>query len=98
MPTDSEVVPDPSFEPHIFWEQHKQKLVIYGSLLLGALLIFAIYQYTTEQRKEAAGAALAQAAKADDYKSVMEKYPRTIAAGDAALLLARNLREEKKYD
>ena len=98
MPIDSEISATPGFEPHIFWEAHKGKIIFYSALLIGALLIFSIYEYTTSERVKASGALFAQAKTADDYKAVIEKYPHTISAGNASLLLAQTLRDEKKYD
>ncbi len=98
MPTESEVAPDHAFEAHVFWEQHKSKINLYAGLVIAALVIFATYQYTSEQRAAAASTALAQAAKPEDYRQVIEKYPRTVAAGDAYLLLAKQLRDDQKYD
>ncbi len=98
MPTDSEIPVTSGFEPQIFWDAHKSKIIVYGALLIGALLIFSIYQYTTSQRLEASGTLFAQAKTAADYQAVIDKYPHTISAGNASLLLAKVLRDEKKYD
>src|SRR5438067_9847104 len=86
------------FDPQLFWEEHKSKIILYGTLLIVALVIFAIYEATAESRAKAAGAMLARASKAEDYKALIEKYPRTIAAGNACLMLAKAQRDEKKYD
>ena len=88
----------PEFDAHLFWDEHKNKIILAVALIVAALVIYAIYEITAQQRDEAAGAMLAQAAKADDYKALIEKYPQSAAAGDAHLLLAKQLRDEKKYD
>src|SRR5215210_4187279 len=99
MPTQPDTtVPHAGFEPQIFWEEHKSKVILYGALLLVALAIYAFYEYSSQQRVAAAGAALASASKPEDYRQIVEKYPRTIAAGNAHLMLANALRDEKKYD
>ncbi|MEA3189112.1 MAG: hypothetical protein QOD99_2942 [Chthoniobacter sp.] len=98
MPSESDAIPNPGFEPQVFWELHKAKIIIYGVLLVVALLVFSIYQYTSQRRTAAAGSLLAQAGKAEDYRQIMAKYPRTVAAGNAHLLLAKELREAKQYE
>src|SRR5438093_12659261 len=50
MPNPAETAPAAGFEPLIFWELHKQKVVLYGALFLIALIAFGIYQITTQHK------------------------------------------------
>lgn len=98
MPSEPDVLPSTGFDPQIFWDLHKGKIVAYGALLIVALVLFAVYQFTTQQRLTAASALLAQAHSAEDYQHLIDQYPHTVAAGNAALLLGQQLRHDKKYD
>lgn len=86
------------FNALLFWDQYRQAILLGAGILILAAVGFGIYEYNQSQRVAAAGAALAAASTDDDYRAVMDKYPDTIAAGDASLLLAGKLRTEKKYD
>jgi TolA-binding protein len=98
MSDSTAAIPQTEFDPQIFWDQHKNKIIIYGGLFIVALIIWAISEYTSHARAAAASAMLAHASKAEDYKALIEKYPRSVAAGDASLLLGKQQRDEKKYD
>jgi len=54
--------------------------------------------YNQAQSVAAAEAALADASNEDDFNQIIAKYPGTVAAGDAMLLLADKLRTAKRYD
>lgn len=96
-PTEA-AAPDAGFEPELFWEEHGRKFILAGVLLVLALVSYAIYEFTTRQRTEAAGALLATGAKPEDYRKLIDTYPGTVAAGNAHLLLANLLRDESKFD
>ena len=86
------------FDPGHFWEHHKGKILLYGGILLVALLISAIYQVNEHRKLAGSRAALASASTAEEYAAVIEKFGGTMSAGNAHLLLAASQREEKKYD
>jgi TolA-binding protein len=102
MPTPATPQPIPTqpagFDSDLFWDEHKKTILAAVALLLIALAVYAIYETTEQNKRASAGAALAQAAKPEDYKSLIEKYPGTTAAGNAHLLLAKQQRDEKKFD
>jgi len=89
---------DVGFDPLLFWDQYSQIILLGGGILVAALVVFGIYEYNQLKRIAAAGTALAQAANEDDYRQIIDKYPGTVAAGDASLLLAGKLRDARKYD
>lgn len=98
MPTSAETAPETGFEPHLFWEMHKPKILLYAALLLVALLGFGIYQYTTHRKMEEAQNLFGHAKTQDDYRKIIQTYPRTVVAANSQLLLAAQLRADKKFD
>ncbi len=97
-PDDEEEIVEAGFDPLLFWDQYRQTILVAVGIVLLGLVIFGIYEYNQSRRIAAAGAALAQASSDDDYRQVIDKYPGTEAAGNASLILAGKLRDEKKYD
>lgn len=97
-PIDTDTIPETGFDPIVFWEKHKTKVIVYGALLV--LIAFGAAWYEIRHQNELADArqALAQADSADDYRQIIQKYPHTVAAGDASLLLGEKLRDDKNYD
>src|SRR5438552_3893182 len=98
MPESSDVLRTTSFDPLVFWEQHKIKVVAYVALLVVGVVIFGLYEYTNERRTAEVERLFSQAYTANAYREVADKFPRTVAGGDAELMLAASLRNEKKYD
>jgi predicted negative regulator of RcsB-dependent stress response len=96
--SDEEEIIEAGFDPLFFWDQNRRIILLSGGLILLCLAGFGIYEYQQSQRVAAAGAALAQAASEADYRQVIDKYSGTVAAGDACLFLAGQLRAEGKYD
>ncbi len=97
MTTDSDI-PQTGFDPIAMWLAHKTKIIIYGSLLVVAALAFAYYEIAREREAAQARQTLADASSDGDYRQLIQKFPRTVAAGDASLLLAGKLRDGKNYD
>jgi predicted negative regulator of RcsB-dependent stress response len=95
---DEEEIIDAGFDPLLFWDQYRQIILLVAGVLLLAAVGFGVYEYNSSQRITAAGAALAQASTDDNYRQIIDKYSGTVAAGDASLLLAAKLRDEKKFD
>ena len=96
-PEEEEVI-DTGFDFLLFWDQHRQSILMAGGAILLVLVFIGIYLHNQSARVAAAGTALAQAASEDDYRQVIANYPGTVAGGDAALFLAARLRSEAKYD
>src|SRR5207237_116107 len=74
------------------------KVVAYVALLVIGVVIFGLYEYTNERRTAEVERLFSQAHTASAYREVANKFPRTVAGGDAELMLAASLRNEKKYD
>lgn len=85
-------------EPLDFWEIHKGKIIVYGSLLLLGAIAFGAYSFQQEAKRTAAGAAYSAAHTPGELEEVIRSYMGTVVAGDAALQLADQQRQEKKYD
>ena len=85
-----------SFE--LLWEQHKGRIIGAAvALVVAFVAVFGWLAYASAQRS-AAQQAFGAAKTPADYQAVIEKYPSLAVAGDAALLLAKSLRDGKKYD
>jgi TolA-binding protein len=97
-PSDTEIAPPAGFDSHAYWEEHKGKIILYAALFILALFSYGLYQITTQRKIAEVQLAFAQASTEDDYRQVAQKYPHTVAAGNALLLLAEKLRDAKKYD
>ena len=97
-PSDTEIAPPAGFDAHAFWAEHKGKITLYAALFAVALASFAIYQITTQRKLAEVQQAFAQAGTEEDFQQIVQKFPHTPAAGNAALLLAEKLRATKKYD
>jgi len=97
-PNDTDTIPQTGFDPIAFWLEHKTKVVIYGAVLVIAAVAFACYEIASQHELTAARQTLAQAKSEEDYRGLIQKFPHTVAAGDASLLLAEKLRDDKKYD
>jgi TolA-binding protein len=102
MPTTNEVTPEAvparGFDPIAFWIEHKSKVLLYGGLLVAALAGCGFYEISAERAQAEARRVFAEAKSADDFRKVVQQFPKTVVAGDARLILAGQLREEKKYD
>jgi len=98
MQTNTEEAVPAGFDPVVFWMENKSKVITYAVLLLIGLGAFAAYQISVQRSKTAAEALYAQAVKPEDFQQVIKQFPRSLAAGNAQLMLAEALRSEKKYD
>ncbi|HWL52984.1 MAG TPA: tetratricopeptide repeat protein [Chthoniobacteraceae bacterium] len=85
-------------EPDEFWEQHKFKILAYSAVLVIAILGYGAYAWHAQSQAHASQALFAEATTAEQFHSVIDQYPGSIAAGDAALRLAALQREAGKYD
>jgi len=97
-PSDTDTIPQTGFDPVAFWLEHKTKVIIYGALLAIAIIGFVVYEISAQTTITKSRQALASAGNEDSYRQVIQDYPKTVAAGNASLLLAEILRGEKKYD
>ncbi|MEI8341228.1 MAG: tetratricopeptide repeat protein, partial [Verrucomicrobiota bacterium] len=98
MPTNTEEAVPAGFDPIVFWMENKSKVITYAALLLVGLTAFAAFQISTQRNKAEAESLFAQATKPEEFKALIQKFPRSLAAGNAQLMLAEALRTDKKYD
>ncbi len=89
---------DTGFDPLEFWIRHKSKIVLYCGLLLGALIVFGIFEVTQQRTKVASEVAYAAAKTEDDFRKVATDYPRNVAGANAELMLAEQQRAAGKLD
>jgi TolA-binding protein len=82
----------------LFWEQHKSKVIAGALALIVAIVLLFGWMIASSSQRAAAEAAFAGAKTDADYQAVIAKYGSSPVAGDAALLLAKSLRDAKKYD
>ena len=85
-----------SFE--LLWEQHKSKIIAGAVALVAAFVGVFGWLILSTSHRNAAEAAFASATTEAGYRAVIDSYPASPVAGGAALLLAKALRDEKKYD
>jgi tetratricopeptide (TPR) repeat protein len=97
-PTDSDIIPDTSFDPIVFWLQHKTRIIIYAAVVLVGVAGVLLYQLNTRQKLAESQRMFALAHTEDDYRLIIQKFPNTIVAGNSILLLSEKLRDAKKYD
>jgi tol-pal system protein YbgF len=96
-PEEEEIIPA-GFDPVLFWDQNRALIVVAILVLIVGGVGYGVYEYNRSATMAAAEAALADASNEDDYNQLIAKYPGTVAAGDASLLLAGKLRAAKRYD
>ncbi len=89
---------DPSLEADFFFEENKGKILTAMVVALIALASWIFYSYEQNQTRAEEATAFYAAKSADDWKSIIQKYPGSVVAGNAQLLLADKLRDENKID
>jgi len=82
----------------LLWEQHKGKII--GGAVAVVVIVAAVFGWmiVAHSQRVAAETAYGAAKTEADYRALIEKYPSSLLAGNASLLLADLLRGEKKYD
>ena len=96
-PTTTTPPADTGFDPMVFWIQHRTKIVLLAAVLVVGLITFAVSEYIRTRNNTAAEELFAKAESPDSLRKVIAEYPSTAAAGNAQLMLAAKLREEKKF-
>jgi TolA-binding protein len=86
------------FDPLVFWIKYKSRILLYTTMVIAALALYFAYWSIEKSRREHSEQALANAKTPEDYRKVVEEYPKSAAAGDALLLLGDKLRAEGKLD
>jgi TolA-binding protein len=77
----------------LFWQEHWKKFV--GGLIGLVVLILAVgaWKFWTAATLTSAESLFSTAGGAEAWREVVEKYPRTVPAGNAQIRLAESLRE-----
>src|SRR6266436_10451091 len=97
MPTAPPPSRDVALETRVFWERFKKQITAALIIVLLAVMAFTGYRFYSDRRAAAASALLASARSAQEYQQVIDRYPSTLAAANAYLLLAEAQRNEKKF-
>lgn len=97
-PTETPTDAHAGFDPLEFWILHKSKILLLTGLFLVGLVAFGISEWSRHKTQRESQQLLAGAKGADDYRAVVAKYPKSMAAASALLLLADDLRSAGKFD
>jgi len=97
MPTASPPSRDVALETRVFWERFKKEITAALVIVLLGVIAFTGYRFYSDRRAAAASALLASAKNAQEYQQVIQRYPNSVAAADAYLLLAEAQRSEKNF-
>ncbi len=93
----------PAIDPSMpAWEQalerNFKKVVFLFVLVLVGAIVWGVMAYRDHQQAEEAGGLLASAKTVEDCDIVVQRYPNTVAAGNAQLLKADLLWDQNKKD
>src|ERR1700722_11638559 len=94
----TELISTGGFDPLYFWEQHKKQIVIYALVLGAGALTFGLYQVNQQRRAAQAQELFARASTTEEYRQIIQNYPRSVEAGNARLVPAEKLRAPKDYE
>ena len=86
------------FDLGAFWNQHKTKIIALALLVIVGLVLVATFKLVEHRKASSARDLLHSATTPTGYQSVIDKYPGTMAAANAHLLLAAEQRQEEKYE
>ena len=97
-PAEDRIFTDESFAAELFWEKNRQTILVglAVAVIVGAGVLW--WAFSLHNTKLAAQAFFAQATTPAAWREVMDKYPGSQPAADAAFLLADALRTEGKFD
>ena len=89
--------PDLLLQGGAAWDKYKLPIIAGVVLLVLALVGSELYRGSRQRSAEAATAALDGSKTIGEYRSVIDTYPGTLAAGDAYLLMAHEQIDAKDY-
>lgn len=93
MSVETESNLEASIEADLFWERQRPKLIAGGVAFVVALVAWGGWASFQHSRAEGARAALAAAKDEPGFRTVIDGFSGTPAAGDALILLAKLQRE-----
>jgi tetratricopeptide (TPR) repeat protein len=76
------------FEPDVFWEQHRGKIIPALIAVLAVGLVVFYRQRQVAEREQHAAASLAQATDVRSLEGIVQSYPRSEVAAQALLRIA----------
>jgi predicted negative regulator of RcsB-dependent stress response len=79
----------------VVWEKHKMSILVGASVVIVGLVGFFGAMAVSHSNRIAAMDALAAANNAETLREVISKFPKSVEAGNASLLLSALLRDEK---
>lgn len=97
-PTETPTETEAGFDAHAFWILHKSKVLLLAALFVVALGAFGVSEWTRRKTMEESSHLLAGAKTDDDFRAVIAKYSKSMAAASAQLMLADSLRTAGNYD
>jgi len=89
---------DHGFDPLAFWIQHRNTIRACVALLLTAMIVYAVTEWISFQKRQAASEGFAVAKTPDQLTAFMREHHGMPAAGNAALLLAGKQRSEGQLE
>ena len=98
LPESQIIGPDSGLDADFFFEENKGKILGVIIFLLLALCAWLFYQHQQNETRKEQSSAFYNAKSSADWQALIAKYPGTIVAGNAQLLLADKLRDENKLD
>jgi outer membrane protein assembly factor BamD (BamD/ComL family) len=96
-PTAQPSPPLSTFDPQIFWELHKPKILVGALVLVLVIIAGGIFFGIQAIKTQRAEAAYASADSIEGWQSVIREYPDSIAAGNSYLKIGSKLRDNSKY-
>ena len=86
-----------SFDLLVFWYHNQRKILIYVGVIVVALAAYGIIQFIDLKRRNDSQEMFAKATSVEALRAVTLAYPGTRVGGNAILMMADKLREEKKF-
>jgi tetratricopeptide (TPR) repeat protein len=97
-PADDRVYDIGSLEAELFWQKNRSIILVCGAVVLVAIAAVAIWLFNAHSARQAAESLLARANGPAAWREVIARYPNSMPAADAYLLLADSLREQGKLE
>lgn len=82
----------------VVWEKHRMSIIVGTGAIVVAIVGFFGAMTVSHSNRIAAMDAFSAASTADELQAFIAKFPGSVEAGNASLLLSASLREEKKPD
>jgi TolA-binding protein len=94
----TETVAHESFDLLVFWYRNRRKILLYLGVLGAVLTTYGVAEFSKQREIARSQALYATAVTAEDFQKVIQSFPGSRVAGNAALRLADKQREAKDYD